>query len=288
MKFILIFIIFITTFISFTDTQIKKLSLLRRNTLNENLPKQKCLYDDSKRILYLIINNDIFFQFKGYVFKNYNDVTKYYNLINLKSRFQIKLKPTGGVKPSEIKLYSKRKHISEKDFYKFIEKNPLTNKIWKTIWFACNYVCFCRDNFKHLKKGIIKEINAYRKIHNSVPLIESVKLNELANIFIVKKSLMHFSYKNDILHTNVLYETVQKHKANYIIKNLFDEFMGFYNYKNNYFTDTFVLQTQMLWKKTTLIGLGVYESNNQLHLAFVFYPKGNINRKYKKNINFFN
>uniref|UniRef100_A0A0K0EL45 SCP domain-containing protein n=1 Tax=Strongyloides stercoralis TaxID=6248 RepID=A0A0K0EL45_STRER len=285
MKFLLLNIrLFIIIIIHLSDSQKLKTNILnKRHTWHGYQLKQNDLLIDPKKIIYYLIDNKIFFQVNGYVFEKHKDALKYYNLINSKSVYS-RFLPTGGMKPHKIKSYNTRIKISEYDYSDVVKKNPFTKKIWDRVWNYCKYDCFAKNHFQLFKQGILNEVNEYRRIHG----VKALKLTNGLCILAQKYSDQNALHKSELLYHISSYGYVDgiihKDLGSLFLKTLFDQFYGCYNFNNNLYYYQFLRQTQVIWKKTESMGVGVTEKDNLLYIFILFYPHGNINGKYKKNV----
>ncbi|CEF70650.1 CAP domain-containing protein [Strongyloides ratti] len=285
MKFMINIFLFLDTFIIIVNSQTSKFLLFnKRFTWHGDHNLNYGLNNYSRKIIYYLIDNRVFYECNGYLFTNHQLAVKYYELINSNSKLRLYLKPKGSIKPTKLKSYNRRIKIAEYDFNDILARNPFTQKIWNDIWDGCGYYCYKQYNFQILRKGLISEMNEYRRIHGNSPLKESQDLNILAQknafkeVWLINKNITIFK------EFNFITETINKNEASHILQYLFNGFIGIYNYNNNYYLKQFNSQTQILWKGTTRVGIGIAEYNDLITIIFIFYPKGNINKKYKVNV----
>uniref|UniRef100_A0A0K0EL43 SCP domain-containing protein n=2 Tax=Strongyloides stercoralis TaxID=6248 RepID=A0A0K0EL43_STRER len=285
MKYLLNIIQLIIIFISFTRAPLPKNDISNKRITWHGPPLESGFFFNSpKKIYYYLIGTKILYECNGYVFKKHKDVLNYYKFINSNPTICMNLIPKGGVTPSNIPNYHKRIKINEYDYDSVMIKNPFTNKIWGDIWSGCNYYCFRKNNFYLLKAGIISEINGYRRIHDNLPLDEIPDLTRIAQKHVRRTALTYYKDLANVPWFGTVYAVEYKTFANLIIKNLFDKFFGIYNYKNNFYSNQFKEQTQLLWKNSKLIGVGIVECRGLIYVLIICYPKGNIDRQYKKNV----
>ncbi|CEF70649.1 CAP domain-containing protein [Strongyloides ratti] len=255
----------------------------KHNILNRFNKKTNNVILNSKKILFLLIDGKPLFQCNYYIFKKLNDAVKYCNLLSSHSISRF-IKPYGGIKYSTIKSYSSKRIVSMYDYKEVLLKQSFVPQIWKKAWTECDYDCFIENDFKQLKYRFIGEINQYRQLHNIKPLVENANLDKLARLFAYKKSVSINRYKINVTQFGVLSLVENTFVVNLVIKKLFSSFFGHYDYNNNKYSEEFNKQTQMLWKSTKVVGIGVAENSSLAFVVLLFYPKGNINMRYKENI----
>ncbi|CEF70647.2 CAP domain-containing protein [Strongyloides ratti] len=280
MKYYLNIHLFTTIILSLTNAQTGKnfLECIKISRTNCNLN------DHLKTMSYYLIHNKIVYQVNEYVFFKHSEALKYYNIINSNSSYKKIFKPRGAVRPSQIYAYEKKQKIAEYNYNDVLSNNPFTSKIYKMVWYGCDYQCYSMNNYQLLKQGIFTEMNLYRKLHNEQPLISIHFYNELANMFAKRNAknvkethiiLYSYSYVSGIIHRTV---------ATKFLKRLFDLFYSYYDFNNNNYQFAFAKQTQILWNSTTKVGVGAVECNELVYIVILFQPKGNINKKYRKNV----
>lgn len=119
--------------------------------------------------------------------------------------------------------------------------------------------------------------------HGICPLQESEHLNGVSQIFATKMAT-HF-YFNDkpfkkygIIHTVLTRSDLTK-----VVSNWYTE-RHFYSYKLNYKIPIAKDFTQMIWKSSHFIGVGIEKRHKFYYIVVFFYPKGNIKDHFKTNV----
>uniref|UniRef100_A0A0N5CG23 SCP domain-containing protein n=1 Tax=Strongyloides papillosus TaxID=174720 RepID=A0A0N5CG23_STREA len=160
----------------------------------------------------------------------------------------------------------------------------ISDYVWRDVWRGCSYLCFAPEHFLELKFRLIDELNRYRGIHKVKPLLKDITLYKkaqehaiyLANINSIRRD------RNDILNGLVM-GVAYYPAASVMMKKWYDE--GYrYDYSLNYPRPGFQSFTQLIWERTTHVGIGVANRGYHVYVVLKLYPKGNINGKYKKNI----
>ncbi|CEF70651.1 CAP domain-containing protein [Strongyloides ratti] len=285
MEILLNIIQFFTIYIFFINSQFQKSSIKReRNSWNGFSTNYNENIRDKKSIIYYLINDKVYFECNGYIYKKHSDALQCCKYLNSGSRRSLFFLQLRGIIPNKIRSYINRTKIAVYDYKRLSIKNSFTRKIWYDIWKDCNYKCFSSNNFKHLKEGLLNEINEYRKIHKANPLVASRYLNILAHRYATRTSLLNYRFINPMQTFNIMYEVIHRNEANHVLKYLFDEFINHYNYNNNIYCEKYSKQTQIIWKSTSRIGIGVMEEQELIYIVIIFLPKGNINNNYRNNI----
>uniref|UniRef100_A0A0N5CG24 SCP domain-containing protein n=1 Tax=Strongyloides papillosus TaxID=174720 RepID=A0A0N5CG24_STREA len=165
------------------------------------------------------------------------------------------------------------------------EIHCLSYEVWKYVWYRCDYKCFADNHFIELKYRLIEELNKYRKIHNVKPLYKDIGLYEKAHIHAITlagtRSIKRDRHdkRNGLVMGAAYYPA-----ASVIMKKWYDE--GYkYDYSQNYARPGSQSFTQLIWKETTHVGIGVATRGYHIFVVLKLYPKGNVNGKYKSNIN---
>ncbi|CEF66094.1 CAP domain-containing protein [Strongyloides ratti] len=177
--------------------------------------------------------------------------------------------------------------IQNKD-QKFIRKlkpSSFSNLVWSKIWNHCNYVCYSSSNFLKLKTKLLAEMNAYRRHNHASPLKLNQHLSTKAQQHAKAYASSRVLYK--IIHMRKYGELVvvsQKNNAIQIARNWYIKGDN-YNYKNsrsqNKYFDEF---TQLVWKSSTNIGIGIAQKKYHLVVVCLFNPPGNKRNQYISNV----
>ena len=144
-----------------------------------------------------------------------------------------------------------------------------------------------KNNINVLKKDILYLINQKRKEYNVQPLIENNEITNIAQKYAEEISQTEIlvnsnnKYKGDDLGESIFcYSTILD--ANGLVMRLSKKEFN-YNYNNNEIPSHF---TQMIWKNSNLIGIGISRNFNTGHMFYVlnYFPKGNIKGNFKENV----
>ena len=160
-------------------------------------------------------------------------------------------------------------------------------------------ICDCSG--KEIKKIPVKEIisfdsfmdhlltihNEFRKEHNSPNLKLNPKLCDMAKDY-AKELISNKNkdntkkYNNEILGSNIYLSETKDNQPEKIIKKWYNEKENF-DYDYNYFQKNAAHFTQMVWKGTKEIGIGIVEED-KFCLVLFYYPPGNILGKFTDNV----
>uniref|UniRef100_A0A0N5CDN8 SCP domain-containing protein n=2 Tax=Strongyloides papillosus TaxID=174720 RepID=A0A0N5CDN8_STREA len=171
-----------------------------------------------------------------------------------------------------IKLY-----LGERKIYK---------SIYYTIWRDFDYKHYWINSYADYKLRIIHHINLIRLIHGVCPLQEDEYLDALAQTYaneLTKRGIFfrdsnNYSKKYGIIEGASLFSQLTA-----IVSRMYDE-KNHYNFYLNFGTPMTSHFTQLVWKSTRSIGIGVLKKNDIFTIVLFFYPKGNIRGEYKKNV----
>ncbi|CEF66099.1 CAP domain-containing protein [Strongyloides ratti] len=156
--------------------------------------------------------------------------------------------------------------------------------VWKHIWGKCDCSCFSFNNFEVFKAKILQEITLLRKFHGAPPLIIDKKLTRLAEAQAKKLakankivSLFKFSPYGSTM--GIIFYLA----GSTMVNNWYEE-NKYYDYNNQKSIKGFKSFTQLVWRKSKYIGIGVVRKNFALFVVCFFYPKGNSKGNYLKNV----
>uniref|UniRef100_A0A0K0ELQ5 Amino acid transporter transmembrane domain-containing protein n=1 Tax=Strongyloides stercoralis TaxID=6248 RepID=A0A0K0ELQ5_STRER len=159
----------------------------------------------------------------------------------------------------------------------------VSNSIWNKIWSGYTYNVYSKNKFSILKQMYLKEINKYRKLHKVKALIEDNFLDSnaqlCANKYVAQKN-PEFSVNEKF---NLMVGTIPYLDSPLIVKNWYDEGSLFTYNKPNGTTKTEHF-SQLIWKGTKKLGIGVAKKREYMYIIFLFHPKGNIPNQYEKNV----
>ncbi|XP_017014662.3 uncharacterized protein [Drosophila takahashii] len=138
---------------------------------------------------------------------------------------------------------------------------------------------------KAVKQSILRENNKYRKLHNASPLKMDAELASYA-----QEWADHLAEKN-LLETRPL--PLYGENIMCVRKSLFcvDQIMRLWyqeKYNYNYYRPSFDLYTghftQMVWRETEFLGVGVASNDSHIWIVCNYHPPGNVSGHYKENV----
>ena len=150
---------------------------------------------------------------------------------------------------------------------------------------------------KSLNDILLSEINKYRYLHNVKKLSLDSKIINDAQVY--AESLCKHSDPYFLEPSDTYYESDQKYGENLfqcnkktckadnitIVSNVWYNETHLYDYKTNKGIKGTYNFTQMVWKGTKKMGCGIgYRNDESYKVVCFFYPKGNVEEKYKENV----
>uniref|UniRef100_A0A0N5CC82 SCP domain-containing protein n=1 Tax=Strongyloides papillosus TaxID=174720 RepID=A0A0N5CC82_STREA len=227
-------------------------------------------------IIWYEVNSKKIFECGNYAFATIRDAQQYSKLL--------RANPSQKVEYPKNCIGESRHKISDFDITVFLGTNKYSYKIWSSIWRKCDFLCFSFNRFQILREKLLLEINTYRKKHGSSKLKYTFYLEKEAqkhaNYIIVTGKIARSS---DDSYFGTVIGVSYYLAANTIAKKWYDESskFGFFLGRAKPGTQMF---TQMIWKSSTRVGLGVAMSEDVVVVVAKFYPKGNQKRKYITNV----
>ena len=143
------------------------------------------------------------------------------------------------------------------------------------------------NNFKIIIENALKTINKLRKKHNSCPLNNNKKLNQMAQnyakeLFHSEKLYSNFTYKGEALGENVFLKYENK-KPKEICKEWYKENEN-HNFNSEKLQKDSIHFTQLVWKESKEFGFGYISNGNKTCAVALYYPSGNKFLEFKKNV----
>uniref|UniRef100_A0A0N5BMB3 SCP domain-containing protein n=1 Tax=Strongyloides papillosus TaxID=174720 RepID=A0A0N5BMB3_STREA len=164
-----------------------------------------------------------------------------------------------------------------------LSKNSYSKSIYLRVWGGCDYKCFCQNNFKLFSKNVLMQINLLRISHGAPFLLEYKPLEKIAklhaNMMAKESKLLVDPTSKYGVTVSLAYNPL----ASLIVTKWYDE-CNQYDYSfscGSPETDEF---TQLVWKNSKAVGVGVATNGSHVFVAVYYYPKGNIPDKFKKNV----
>uniref|UniRef100_A0A0K0E6Q0 SCP domain-containing protein n=2 Tax=Strongyloides stercoralis TaxID=6248 RepID=A0A0K0E6Q0_STRER len=275
MNFISLIILFFTYIVIFINVE-KVLSNKGRNNLNLFDPTYKSKYDETK--IYVVHQYCIQMAIKQN--NDYNCIGKYFLTFEEAYAF-IKLLHKKNPKRYPIKKVNPYENFN---IQKYLGTNMPSLYIWRSLWGKCDYICYSFNHFELLKAKYVEEINLLRKYHLTSPLLVDNKLMKLAQKHAEKMaktgkllSLSRFSFYGETIGA-IFYLA-----GNTMINKWYQE-SKYYNYASGKPSKHLKSFTQLVWKKSRKIGIGIAKKDHTLFIVCRFYPKGNVKNNFIANV----
>ncbi|CEF66061.1 CAP domain-containing protein [Strongyloides ratti] len=169
------------------------------------------------------------------------------------------------------------------DINKLLGTNSFTNQIWHHVWDGCDYKCYCKNNFKEMKTRFLKEMNTYRQYHGVKPVKLNSELTSYAQRHAQNLAKLKIIVPDIYKQFGETVGVANIFVAPIIVKKWYEEIKTYDFYhsmpktKSNMFT-------QLVWLSTTNVGIGIAKNGENMWIVVKYYPKGNINGKYKNNV----
>uniref|UniRef100_A0A0N5B295 SCP domain-containing protein n=1 Tax=Strongyloides papillosus TaxID=174720 RepID=A0A0N5B295_STREA len=165
-----------------------------------------------------------------------------------------------------------------------MDRFSLSGRIWHHVWRTCIIQCCPAHNkFGMLQKNFLSEINFYRKVHGSGPLTLDHYLTTIAqNVASTSASIGKWSYF-DKNNNGVNYATVNEKESPLLINKWYKESKN-YNYNTLFEKSKFLHFTNLVWKHTLAVGIGIAQKNSDLYICLKFFPEGSQSFKFQQNV----
>uniref|UniRef100_A0A0K0FJB2 SCP domain-containing protein n=1 Tax=Strongyloides venezuelensis TaxID=75913 RepID=A0A0K0FJB2_STRVS len=239
--------------------------------------------DEDIEVTYYLYNYKVMYECNGFFFNQHKYVVNYYRrLLSGKDRNR-KRKPNGALDCKHLNHHVPLYKIAECKYPDMLKSNPFSSVIYENIWLGCDYNCFAARNFQILKQGYVTEINQYRRLHDTPPLILDRYLEILAN----EKAKRSCSRRRSSLIINLsigyLLEIFSLESADHLISKMYDRFLTNYNWHAKRHEGKYDKYAQMLWSGTKKVGVGVFLRNDKICVALLFSPRG-CTRNFRMNV----
>uniref|UniRef100_A0A0N5B1X0 SCP domain-containing protein n=1 Tax=Strongyloides papillosus TaxID=174720 RepID=A0A0N5B1X0_STREA len=176
------------------------------------------------------------------------------------------------------------KQISKVIHSKNARKTSKSHMIWLKVWKGCNVDCYSKDHYDVYKGLASLEINMYRFLHRVNHLKLSPQLGAIAQELAEKYAIRQKIDLNLYPSYGILYGKSSTLSALTIIRSWYETSKKYNFLLSRTVSKSALSFTQIVWESTTEFGIGVKDDNDYLFVVCVFYPKGNQNGKYKKNV----
>ncbi|CEF66097.1 CAP domain-containing protein [Strongyloides ratti] len=164
-----------------------------------------------------------------------------------------------------------------------LRDNSFSTRIWQRIWINCDYKCFVRNNFKMLKYNLLREMNEYRKWHNAPKLTEDRHISKLAQKRANQIALTSSLTRDDSDYLGETVGVAYLPAAFLIAKKWYEEKKGF-NFLLKRPKPGSQMFTQLVWKSSLIVGIGVAVRGDMVIVVCKYLPKGNTPKDYKRNV----
>ncbi|CEF66101.1 CAP domain-containing protein [Strongyloides ratti] len=222
------------------------------------------------RISKINLQGTYLYKCNGRYFDNFYDAYKY-------AQFMIE-------KTYNIASSNNNNPFEDFNVQSYLGTNAKSIYIWRMVWNGCDYKCFSSQNYKIFRLNILKEINLLRKYHYSYPLLLNNKLEKLAQKYAEKSAKVGKLLPLSIFYTYGQTMGIMFYLAGNTIVNRWYQESKYYDYKNHRSSKGLKMFTQLVWRRTKFIGIGVAKTNYALYIVCLFHPKGNVKNKFKENV----
>uniref|UniRef100_A0A0K0EZN7 CAP domain-containing protein (inferred by orthology to a zebrafish protein) n=1 Tax=Strongyloides venezuelensis TaxID=75913 RepID=A0A0K0EZN7_STRVS len=165
----------------------------------------------------------------------------------------------------------------------YLGTKKIYGSIHDTVWHGFYHTKFWANNYKDYRLRVIQEINLLRLMHNACYLVESSELNKLAQIYVVKMVNRNPSIKSTYKSYGIIKKVLTLEELTLTVSHWYYE-RDFYSFAFN--SARFMAKhfAQMVWNSSTSIGAAVLRNNKLFYIVVFFYPKGNIEGQYGRNV----
>uniref|UniRef100_A0A0K0FD08 CAP domain-containing protein (inferred by orthology to a zebrafish protein) n=1 Tax=Strongyloides venezuelensis TaxID=75913 RepID=A0A0K0FD08_STRVS len=174
--------------------------------------------------------------------------------------------------------------INKEYLSKKTKKKPGSHEIWLKVWKDCSFKCYSANYFDVYKNKALLELNLYRIKHKANILQMNSRLaylaQDLAEEYLVRRKL---DIKKYYIY-GILYNKVKVTLATTVLKTWYESKAKYNFLLNKPSSDAALSFAQLVWRSTAQIGIGVQLDDDEIIFVYVFYPKGNINGEYRKNV----
>uniref|UniRef100_A0A0N5B293 SCP domain-containing protein n=1 Tax=Strongyloides papillosus TaxID=174720 RepID=A0A0N5B293_STREA len=167
---------------------------------------------------------------------------------------------------------------------RFIDRFSLNGKIWHHVWkHSLLHSCIAKNRFETLQRNFLIEINLYRKVHGSEPLKLDPYLSRKALDAATRSAALGKWIYSEIIDVGINFETINVGLSPILINKWYKEYKG-YNYKTFDWMTNSVHFTNLIWKHTTAVGIGIAQKRSDLYICLQFFPEGNQKNKFRDNV----
>uniref|UniRef100_A0A0N5CAI4 SCP domain-containing protein n=1 Tax=Strongyloides papillosus TaxID=174720 RepID=A0A0N5CAI4_STREA len=165
----------------------------------------------------------------------------------------------------------------------YLDTSKIYSSIHETVWHGFYHKQFWANNYKDYKLRVIQEINLLRLMHNACPLVKSLELDKLAQMYAVEMVNRNPSIKSVYKNYGIIRKALPLEGLTLAVSHWYNErdFYSFIFNRPGYMAKDFA---QIVWKSSISIGVALLKKNNLFYTVAFFYPKGNIKGQYKRNV----
>uniref|UniRef100_A0A0K0EE01 PDZ domain-containing protein n=1 Tax=Strongyloides stercoralis TaxID=6248 RepID=A0A0K0EE01_STRER len=169
------------------------------------------------------------------------------------------------------------------DIRPYLGKRDFCNRVWHTVWFNFPYTKFSRNNFDDMRDRFLREINSYRRLHKANYLLYSLELANHAQKHADNLAKGYPLVRDYYVDYGETVGAAFYPAASIIVKKWYEErFLYKFGSRNAvYGTQMF---TQMVWRASQRIGIGIAQKGDYIFLVCKYSPKGNKRGEYRTNV----
>uniref|UniRef100_A0A0K0G206 SCP domain-containing protein n=1 Tax=Strongyloides venezuelensis TaxID=75913 RepID=A0A0K0G206_STRVS len=189
---------------------------------------------------------------------------------------------------SRFRLFLRKKPVRQEFNLEKLELHinrfSLSGKIWHYVWKICIIQnCLAHNKFSMLQKNFLIEINFYRIIHRSKPLVLDNYLTYRADYAARRSASIGKWIFSDKDSSGINYATISNKLSPLLIYKWYKENKK-YNYNALFGKSDSIHFTNLVWKKTLAIGIGIAQKNSDLYICLRFFPEGSRSFKFQQNV----
>uniref|UniRef100_A0A0K0G203 SCP domain-containing protein n=1 Tax=Strongyloides venezuelensis TaxID=75913 RepID=A0A0K0G203_STRVS len=185
------------------------------------------------------------------------------------------------------KVFGKKPHCQDirvNLFSKYINKFSLNGRIWHHVWNnSLLYSCIASKTLEKLQKNFYMEINYYRRIHNSAPLLLDPYLSSKALNVARRSARIGRWVFNGKKSNGVNYATINVDLSP-LLMNIWYQERKKYNYRTLVGTPETMHFSNLVWKATKKVGIGIAKKGLDLFVCLMFFPEGNQEFQFRDNV----
>jgi uncharacterized protein YkwD len=140
-------------------------------------------------------------------------------------------------------------------------------------------------SLEQVREEILRGHNSKRALHGASPLKINETLNSYAQTFAESLAKTNRFYSTEPYGENVYWSTVKKVTPDDAINKWYAG-SAFFNYNSEQYDEKSSGFTQLVWKNSTDLGVGIArnETRGYTYIVASYYPMGNVAGEYKDNV----